>query len=542
MNIASMILRKTKVLVFGCAAALSFCGQQSAKAATDPANLETASPSTIIRLHWLGKKNISADTNSAGLMKVWNSPESRRLETQTLDKLASAPWRLLFGETNRASFELFRPLMDDLAEDESYIEVRRATNSPNVADEMVLAIRLNDQRSALWEKNLAAAFKSLTGIAPKNFREGSHWALKKHHAPNLIEYVRKDEWTIVGAAEDHNRLLDEIMHRIERAHVPFVASATNSWLDGEMNLAQLVAMTRPQWDLDLPADLPEVSFSMTGDGQRVRTRAQIHFPEALPLTLEPWTIPTNLINGDLSSLTALRGAGAWLLSGLWRTFETNSPPNQLYVWAVDGVPMEMYLAAPSADASNTVSRLTDFVLDKSDSWFGKAHDLAGFRRAKTFNGLEWKGVPYIFPFLKSTEASGRSFITSGFFPLTGTNQAPPQPLIHEIQSGTNLVYCDWELTGSRLMQWNYITQLMRVIARKPELSADSAGLQWLQSMSRTVDQCSTEIVRKNDREWTLRRSSSVGFTAIELELLVGWLESPQFPAIDGWSMRSRVDH
>ena len=50
------------------------------------------SPDTILRVHWLGKKRLAAETNAAAFMEIWNLPESAKLEAQTLDKLAVAPW------------------------------------------------------------------------------------------------------------------------------------------------------------------------------------------------------------------------------------------------------------------------------------------------------------------------------------------------------------------------------------------------------------------------------------------------------------------
>src|SRR5260221_2583748 len=59
-----------------------------------PKDRTTEAP-IIARVHWLGKKRISAETNAAYFMTVWNLPESARLEAQTLHKLATAPLRLL---------------------------------------------------------------------------------------------------------------------------------------------------------------------------------------------------------------------------------------------------------------------------------------------------------------------------------------------------------------------------------------------------------------------------------------------------------------
>jgi hypothetical protein len=97
---------------------------------------------TVSRLHWPGKKWLAAQTNATPFMGIWKLPESAKLETQTLDKLSTAPWRLLRGETNAANTasKLLRPLLDDLVQEESYVELRHAISQPA---ETVLAIRLN---------------------------------------------------------------------------------------------------------------------------------------------------------------------------------------------------------------------------------------------------------------------------------------------------------------------------------------------------------------------------------------------------------------
>lgn len=48
----------------------------------------SAPPETVARVHWLGKQRLAADTNAASVMEIWNLAESRKLEAQTLDKLA----------------------------------------------------------------------------------------------------------------------------------------------------------------------------------------------------------------------------------------------------------------------------------------------------------------------------------------------------------------------------------------------------------------------------------------------------------------------
>ena len=321
------------------------------------------------------------------------------------------------------------------------------------------------------------------------------------------------------------------MARIERDHAPLPASTTNYWLEGEFNFAG-AASVWPRGDLS--GGRPKIFLTVMGENQKVRSSGRIRFSEAVPMVLDSWNIPTNLIDGDLSSLTAVRGVSHWL-SG-WNQFETNPPPNQLFVWAVSGVPMETYFAAPYTDASNAVSQLSDFVLGKTGSWTA-TNELVRFQKTKTFNGLEWKGMPFVFPFFKSGETSGQNFMLGGVFPLTATNQTPPQPLIGEIEGQTNLVYYNWELTGPRLEQLTYITQMLRLFAGRDQLASDSAALQWLNVMNKKLGESATQIIRTSDREFSFTRSSSIGLTAIELQLLAGWLESREFPSGDGFTPR-----
>ena len=190
----------------------------------------------VARVHWSGMKQLSGGTNAASLMTIWNLPESRRLERQTLDKLSLAPWPLLHRNLDTNAAALLRPLLDDLVADESYLEIRQATNQP---EELVLAIRLDDQRAALWQTNLAAVLESLTGIPPVP-ASGHHygWSLKKHHDPNFLELTRAGGWTIVGAAEDHNDLVAELKSRIQQGQAPLMAGNTTNWLVGDCSHVQ----------------------------------------------------------------------------------------------------------------------------------------------------------------------------------------------------------------------------------------------------------------------------------------------------------------
>src|SRR4029077_1044062 len=138
-----------------CGVLFSGCKKEASTPSTPPRLL--SAEGTVARIHWLGKKQIMVETNSAGLMRIWNQPDSARIESEALDKISTAPWRLVQQQlpANNASDSL-RPLLDDMVQAECYMEVRRPDRQ---SAEWVFAIRLDNRRADLWESNLAAVFE-----------------------------------------------------------------------------------------------------------------------------------------------------------------------------------------------------------------------------------------------------------------------------------------------------------------------------------------------------------------------------------------------
>jgi hypothetical protein len=493
--------------------------------AAAPATPAASLGDTLASVHWLGKQRIAADTNAAVLMGVWNLPESARLERQTLDKLSLAPWRLRRGAAavSNAPAALVRPLLDDLLQQEFYLEVRQATNQPG---QLAFAIRLNDERAALWKTNLALVLQSLTGVLPTWSKQHQDWSLAKHQIPNLIQLTRANGWTLLGAAQDHNDLLDDMLGRIRQTRLPFPAPITNSWLSTAVALKRVAAAFSLPWNL--PEDLPKISFDVVADGKNVWTYGDLYFSAPLAMELEPWNIPTNLIDQPLLSFTAIRGVRPWLAAAqAWSSLAIGPPPDQLFFWALQGSLMHTFFAAPLPDASNAVHRLSEVVLQKSEPWFA-SHDLATLERSETYNGLAWKGVPYLWPFLQSHVTTNGAFVFGGFIPNEPSEPFSPDSL-QDLLRQTNVVVHDWEITGRRIEQWIYIGQFIRFVSRQAQLPPDTAGQSWLRAAAPRLGSCVTQVTRTGPAQLSFNRKSTIGFTAIELNLLVDWLESPTFP-------------
>ena len=189
--------------------------------------------------------------------------------------------------------------------------------------------------------------------------------------------------------------------------------------------------------------------------------------------------------------------------------------------------MESYFTAPLPEASNEVDRLTEWVLQNQHRWFA-TDSPALFGSSKTFNGLEWKGPPFMWPFLRSLTVSNQSFVYGGGFP---SPTASPLSLktLEATLSRTNLVYHDWEMTGPRIEQWIYMGQFIRLVSHKSQLPSGSPGLLWLRAIAPKLGESVTDITQTGPNQLSFTRNSTIGFTGIELNLLADWLESPQFP-------------
>lgn len=490
--------------------------------AAEPNPLEPGA--TVIRVHWMGKEKLGAETKAAGFMRIWREPVSARLEAQTLDKLALAPWRLLRGDaaTNGAPTKSMRALLEDLVQSESHLEVRRTAGRN---DEIAFCIRLRPDQAGLWATNLQRVVESLTGMRVSPGKQGSGWSLKKHHAPNLIQYMRVGDWMLIGLAQEQNGLLDDFKSRIERDRTLFTPGKTNYWLEGSAELGAVGSL----WprDLNLPRSLPRLTFGVFGDGENVRVQGDLTTQGPLP-ELEPWFVPTNLIHDPLISFTAVRGVKPWLaLIKGWDEYRPEPPPGQLFFWTMGGGPPQCYFAALTKDASSQIKRLSGVLLHKTNPWL-ETNAIGSFV-STTNGGVRWSGVPFVSPFLEARRNSGVEYLYGGLLPAGSTNRPLPSVLLEAVLSRTNLVYYDWELTSPRLAICLYVSQLFRVVMHKDQLPKQSASADWFARIGPQLTSCVTVVNRESQNRMSFVRRSTVGFTALELQLVADWLESPDFP-------------
>src|SRR5207247_225632 len=100
---------------------------------------------------------------------------------------------------------LLRPLLEDLLQDESYLEIRAVSNTPA---QLAFAIKIDDQQAGRWETNLALALGKWTGARPVA-APGTHgWKLEVPGQPaagergspitGRVELSRAGAWIVIG--------------------------------------------------------------------------------------------------------------------------------------------------------------------------------------------------------------------------------------------------------------------------------------------------------------------------------------------------------
>jgi hypothetical protein len=274
--------------------------------------------------------------------------------------------------------------------------------------------------------------------------------------------------------------------------------------------------------------LPKVGLSITGDGQNVRTRGELRFNRPIPLELDAWNIPTNLLHEPLVSFTAIRGTKLWLPSVKWWNELSVTAPNQIYFWGLHGIPLQTYFAVPMPDASNQLDTLTDRLIEKYRPW-AAANGWGDIQKESDPQGAVWKDIPFVAPYLRLEQLAESQFISGGLIPGAETNQPPPRELLWQIVGSTNLVGYNWEITGPRVEAWLYLGQLVRLLSNKEQLAADSITVAWLKTLITRLGNSVTQVRQTGSNSLSFSRVSGIGLTSIELHLLADWLESPKFP-------------
>jgi hypothetical protein len=485
----------------------------------------------IARVHFIGGTQVLADPNSARLRQIANLPVTGELREQTLQKLATAPFRYLqakVADKTKDNAALIRPLWEDLLRAEFYLEMRGAANP---VPETLLAIRLDNARAELWSKNLSAVMASWTAIPVKEISANGFkgWEVKKHHDPDTIRFIRAGDWVLFGWGQTDLLLQPGMLERIKGQGRP-VAQTRNYWLDAWLDLASLTR--QHPWPVSAPFGSPATHITVSAAKEFLRTKVTMEFPQALNMKLEPWQVPTNLIHDPLISFSAAQGINPWLEQfQLYQKVKVDGMPRQYYVWAMANAPFETSLAAPVQNSKKFMEQFGSRCMNLVNSNI-QGRNLGEVRWTTNHDGIVWSGlIPVVVPSLRIFPGPGGKgdFLGGRLFVGAPRKIATPKELLSQIVGHTNVVYYGWEITQERLDQWNSMSSLYWILNQDLPGRPNDAGQKWLQTVKTNLGNCGTTLTLTGPKELTLVRNSSIGFNGLELTILKRWLDAPNFP-------------
>jgi hypothetical protein len=515
---------------------LSWLNAGCQETAEPPSSHSSSELDSLVSVHWSGTRHVAADTNSASLLQIASLPETQQLREQTLNKLALAPWTLKRVTPDTNASVLLKPVLEDVLNHECLFKLV-ADGKGQLA--WFLASRLERPESQLWETNLAAALGTLTGKGPSPMGEGRDGWLSAAGSGHVgppenaddqrtaarLFFTRSGPWTLLGSAKDP-ATFDAISEDLLSHSAEFIP-ASNLWLKATVALDRLASLS--VIPTNQFATYPALEMKVGGDRGQLRTEATLAFPTPLNLNLTPWNVPTHLVQPLLASFSVIRSLDQLLPQlASWRNLEVGQVPNQIFIWSYAGQPMFTYFAAQVPDPSDLVAQVSQRLLRNGQSWKDDKL-LIGFKRSTEHDGVEWQGLPYLYPFLRSIETNGSDHVLGGAFSYTPPSEPIKPEFYEEALSPTNLVFYGWEHTGQRLGHWLFIGQFIRFVSGKAQLPNESAAVRWIQAARTNLADSVTRIHQDSPNQLTLTRSSSVGFTAFELHVLMDWLESPEFP-------------
>ena len=503
----------------GALVALAAC---SVKVASGARRAPNADP-LILRAHFVGTEQIFAAPESAKLKELWTLKSSAVLREEMLTRLAVLPSFWLgenIGLGTPTLTNLFRPLLEDMLARECYFDC-------TAAPEVLLAVRVSDQRARLWQTNLWQALLNwkLGKPAAVKIEAGSGFELKHTGLPGVFRCLRAGEWIVVSAGSGSFARETEVLANIKSLGRP--ARPTGAWLDGDANLAR--------FDGWLPAlanlkNLPVAHFSVSNRADFVRTYATLDFPAPHGWKSEPWQIPTNTIHDPLTSFLAVRGVAPVLESfPAFRDLGYKPTPSQIIGWGNGSMPFQFNYAAPSRNVLDQLKRMDTKV---ADAVFGPERQRFAGQQIVWDTNLQqivWRGLPLAMPQAGVWRDAGREYLAVSCFPQVQlTNRVPAA--LYQALNRNDLVVFDFEITELRVQHWRQLYQLAEISTRQMPVSTNAPFPSWLGAAAPKLGESVTELRATSPSQMTLVRKSSLGLTAGEIITLGRWLESTNFPA------------
>lgn len=473
----------------------------------------SGSEAPFLQLHWAGAANIlKGGTNAAKLQQALRLPSTAQVRSEALAKLARVPqelWKKSLPANAPDGSATLQPILEDVWQNEATVFLQGKPSQPD----LVVAAKLDATKAEAWNKGLAQLAQAWK--LPSASAEGptANWSVGRKDLH--IHFAREGDWTFAAITRSGKS--------------PFAKAKPAAALNGA------IADMRADWrrlGQSFPVlakySLPPSHIRVMPRGDALRTEARLTYSDRLPIKLEPWNIPTNLVTEPIISFTCGQGIRPLLdqLKG-FSALRLKNPPNQFCAWGLATVHAQTFVTVPMPNATNVMKEIADRLPEFVSTYFPKPPGtfLWISNRAEWI----WSGLPMVIPHMRAERSGNQDYLIAGLFPAPGASNTAPAELFAQVVGRTNLVYYDWELTDQRLPHARHTFQLHDIIAGRRLQSTNFATQRWIGELAPMLGNTVTEITAAGPKELSLVRKSDVGFTGFEIALLGRWIDSPQFP-------------
>ncbi|MBL9128682.1 MAG: hypothetical protein JNL97_13590 [Verrucomicrobiales bacterium] len=519
----------------------------------------SASADTILfRHHFAGLSAIGERADLAVVKTLFDLAESRRLRSEAEGKLAARFPAWFGGEAAGTSDHVAAslPWVRAFLDRENYAEV---TGDVGRLGSWVVAVRWDEAKAVGAGQSLREALTALYGGKTETAGNAWDWTGGKAARSPAARFAWVGGWAVLGSGKD---AFEGTVDRIRKSGGPVPGPAEDvAKLEADLpKLASILGWAAqpsgpvPRW--------PSVRLVVEPRNGRFRTSAELSYAEPLGLQLEPWTLPTAKIRDPLVGFTAMQGADRWLgRLAMFAPYQVTEWPKQFFFWSVAGDPWNQYMAGPMSSPTNFMAKVSlplPMSMVTNMSWRG---EVFGLRITNKAMRVEFRGLPYLLPFLESIRENDTSMLFGGLFPQPVGAAPAPAELLRQVSTRTNLVLYEWETTGrsvlwtnapgppgprvttnaiGRLTQFKQLNQYWRLMmntsTNRVALAAAgeiwTPGWDWVNAAQGYLGDTITEVTQTGPSQLKAVRSSQLGFNSMEIAYLLRWLENPGFP---GWS-------
>jgi hypothetical protein len=493
----------------------------------------------MARVHFVGMTQLTGNTNATKLREIAALPATATLVDRTLRVYAQSLGQLAVPAAKNNPGEigaLLQPLWPDFWRSESVFQLFGA---PKQIHEWMLALRLDNGRSALWSTNLWTLWMKYGGAKPIASGRAGYAVWEVANADGgSFRFTAAGPWTVVSWGKAGSVRSDRLLQQLKAQAQPPVSST--NWFEVEWDLAKLPPPWQPAWlDYCAPQVPPRAYLSVFGSGGYLRSHCSLKYPQDFNRPMQNWLVPTNIITDPVISFTVAQAFNPWLAQNdKVRMLGLQQLPNQMFMWSLSQTPFQSYVAFPLANGSNVVRQLHDKLPGFLKTLF-PPNGVGAIQWQTNQATLMWNGLPFVVPYLYADRGLGGDYVVGGVFPTVATNLSPlPRELVGQVQGRTNLLYYDWEITSERLSQLQMLIPLLRLIdpqeeERLKQMPSDPQkrlGTAWIKVVQPLLGNTVTEAMLKSPREMWIQRKSLLGLNSSELYVLGNWLDSSGFAA------------